>query len=283
MIPKILHSRSQLTCHINVYDDGKRTIFVLADTYPELLDLHCGDVVKKSPTGWRTSSGGKMRYLWFPADSLDEDDLQAVEEWKEHFEQYVLIGLNKHLTDHFADELDFCLALDFRYDPDTEKRTIYGEAEYQLKYKRSRPSRHALQAALVDAFEDLPIPVKEEDTVVISCIPSDPEERNVGRELAMAVAASLELKCVQADLLCDKSAMKNLTVAQKIPEWKELYDREECIKLQGDVRDKTVVIVDDLYQSGATMWCFAKYLKDQGAKYVLGLPCVKSLTDTDNQ
>jgi len=31
------------------------------------------------------------------------------------------------------------------------------------------------------------------------------------------------------------------------------------------------------------MWCYAKYLKDQGARHVLGLPCVKSLGDGDNQ
>lgn len=283
MIPEITHSRTQLFSYMHDFEDGNCVFGVSCDTYPELFELAHNEIVEKAPGGWKSNTKGNFRYLWFPSDALDDEDVETITDWCDRFKHYILIGLNKHLEDHFTDELNFCLAMDFNYDPDTEKRTIYGEAEYQLKYKRSRPSRHALQAALVEAFEDLPIPVKEEDAIVISCIPSDPEERNVGRELAVAVADSLELKCVQADLLCDKSEMKNLTVAQKVPEWEELYDREECIKLHGDVTDQTVVIIDDLYQSGATMWCFAKYLKDQGAKYVLGLPCVKSLTDTDNQ
>ncbi len=30
------------------------------------------------------------------------------------------------------------------------------------------------------------------------------------------------------------------------------------------------------------MWCYAMFLKNLGAKHVLGLVCVKSLRDTDN-
>jgi hypothetical protein len=43
----------------------------------------------------------------------------------------VLLGLNQHIQEYFTDELDFCMALDFNYDPSAEKRTIFGEAEYQ--------------------------------------------------------------------------------------------------------------------------------------------------------
>ncbi len=56
-----------------------------------------------------------------------------------------------------------------------------------------------------------------------------------------------------------------------------------AIKITGDVSGKDVIIIDDLYQSGFTMWTVAKLLKQNGAKTVLGLACVKSLRDTDNQ
>ena len=46
--------------------------------------------------------------------------------------------------------------------------------------------------------------------------------------------------------------------------------------------DKTVLIVDDLYQSGASMWTYAKYLKSMGANKVIGLVAVKSQRDSDN-
>ena len=56
----------------------------------------------------------------------------------------------------------------------------------------------------------------------------------------------------------------------------------EAIKITGDVREKDIIIIDDLYQSGFTMWTVAQLLKKKGAKRVFGLACVKSLRDTDN-
>ncbi|MDR1492454.1 MAG: hypothetical protein LBT05_07020 [Planctomycetaceae bacterium] len=49
-----------------------------------------------------------------------------------------------------------------------------------------------------------------------------------------------------------------------------------------DITGKTVCIIDDLYQSGVSMWSYAKFLKERGAKYVFGISCVKTLKDTDN-
>ena len=181
------------------------------------------------------------------------------------------------------DELDFCMALDYNYDPSAEKRTLYGEAEYQLKYQHSRPHLSALHAALVDAFADLPIPAEDKHAALISHVPCEPDKCSVARKLATAVAESLGLEYVSAELYCDKSPMKEIPVDLKIPEWEQLYACEGCIDVNGDVPGRAAVIIDDLYMSGATMWCYAKYLKQQEAKYVLGLPCVKSLRDTDNQ
>ncbi len=172
---------------------------------------------------------------------------------------------------------------DFNYDPTAEKRTYYGEAEYQLKYRHSLPHLGALRAGLEEAIDYLPLDEGERESLILTSVPSEPGSCNVARKLAKALAKSLEFEYVSTDLLCDKSALKNLQVAQKIAEWNEVYGKPGSVKLKGDVQDRTVVVVDDLYQSGATMWCFAKYLKGLGAGYVLGLPCVKSLRDTDNQ
>lgn len=279
MIPSIIHSRSQLCSHINEYDNGARSFFVSSDTYPELFSIALPEIVEKAPKGWCYKN---MAYLWFPPDALTDDDIAAIEDWKTRFEQYVLIGRNQHCAPHFTNELEFCMALDFNFNPQAERRTLYGEAEYQLKYQRSRPHFRTLVTALQDAFSDLPIPTECQDLVAITSIPSDPDTPNVARSLAQAVAQELGLDYIPAHLLCEKSQMKGLTVEEKIPEWNALYECDECIDL-GEVDGRTIVIIDDLYQSGATMWCFAKYLKQQGAQHVLGLVCVKSLRDTDNQ
>ena len=283
MIPRITHSRSQLFSYLNDFEDGACVFGVSCDTYPQLFELAHPDIVQKAPSGWKLNQKGNCRYLWFPPDALDEDDIANINDWRERFEQYVLLGINRHIEDHFGTELDFCMALDYNYNPEAERRTYYGEAEYQLKYQQSRQHLNALRAALVDALEDLPIPSDGDEAIVITSVPADPEECNVARKLAKAVAVSVNKEYIQADLVCDKSAMKELTIENKIPEWENLYASEGCVELHGDVTGKTVIIIDDLYQSGATMWCYAKFLKQQGARCVLGLPCVKSLRDTDNQ
>ena len=281
MIPQTNHSRSQLLSHINEYDDGALSFFVLSDTYPELFDLSFPDISDKAPHGWKTSKSGKMKYLWFPEDALDEDDLEAINDWKEKFEEYVLLGLNQHIEDHFSDDLDFCMALDFNFTPG-EGRTIYGEAEYQLKYKESRTHIKVLSDGLIEAIDDLPIPQRHRADLLISYVPATAGGCNVPRKLAKRIAKQLSLTLCKAVLTCPKTGLKGVSVEDKIPIWQQLYD-DGCVELSESVDDKAVLVIDDLYQSGATMWMFAKYLKEQGAKYVFGLPCVKSLRDTDNQ
>lgn len=279
MIPRIMHSRSQLISHFNEYDDGAQSLFVSSDTYPDLFSFRHPEILAKAPHGWRQK---KMAYLWFPPNALDDDDLEAVREWREKFGQYVLIGLNANIEDHFEDELDFCMSLDFNYDPSAEKRTIYGEAEYQLKYQGSRQHFQVLRNALAEAIADLPVPPDRADSYCISCVPGAPGQGSVPRRLATAVAARLQVDFVDAVLNCPKAGLKGVSVAEKIPIWDKLYE-DDCVKLAHSVAGRLVVVIDDLYQSGVTLWRFATFLKAQGAAHVIGLPCVKSLRDSDNQ
>jgi phosphoribosylpyrophosphate synthetase len=48
------------------------------------------------------------------------------------------------------------------------------------------------------------------------------------------------------------------------------------------VADKTIVVVDDLYQSGLTINYLAEELREAGAKEVFGLAAVKTLRNDDN-
>lgn len=282
-LPKAQHSRSRLLCHLNEYDEGARSLFVSAHTYPEVFDVLCSDVVRQSPKGWRLSKGGKMQYLWFPAGALEEADVEQIQDWKEHFETYVLLGSNSHLDGHFTDELDYCMALDYNYLPAEEKRTFIGEAEYQLKYQGSLAQFGALRSALVEALAYLPLDDASRESMAITWVPALAAKDSVPRRLAQAIAEVTGHELVAADLLAEKGSLKGLPVAQKIPEWKRIYSEPGSVALRGNVSGRVVVVVDDLYQSGATLWSFAAYLKQQGAEAVVGLPCVKSLRDSDNQ
>jgi predicted amidophosphoribosyltransferase len=79
-----------------------------------------------------------------------------------------------------------------------------------------------------------------------------------------------------------KPAAKNLTVDQKIAHWKRIV-QAEAIQLSRPVEHGSVIVVDDLYQSGASLWSYARYLKSKQAAAVVGLACVKSLRDSDNR
>ncbi len=283
MIPRTTHSRSQLECHLNEYDDGAISLFVSCDTYPGLFDYHCPQISKLAPNGWRVSKGGKMKYLWFPAGALNQANLEQIENWRQRFQEYVLIGLSRHIAPGFSQELDFCMGLSFNYDPNSERRTLFGEALYQAKYRQSQAYCSVVSRAMVEAFDYLPVPPEEKTNLLITGVPSDLEKYNFGRELAMRVAKDKGVPLVQSSLCCGKSYLKNLPFVEKMKHWCELYERGQCVRIDADIRGRTVAVVDDLYQSGVTLWCCAKFLKSLGAKYVFGLVCVKSMSDTDNQ
>lgn len=86
---------------------------------------------------------------------------------------------------------------------------------------------------------------------------------------------------VMASLKEAKQSAKNLKVEQKIAQWEQIV-QAKGVRLSRSVRGCSVIVLDDLYQSGASLWSFAKYLKGRQAGTVVGLACVKSLRDTDN-
>jgi predicted amidophosphoribosyltransferase len=123
--------------------------------------------------------------------------------------------------------------------------------------------------------------------VLITHIPSsDPKQGNLTSLLAGHAhehidAGKRPVSSVEMKLSQKKDALKALDLERKRMEWERLFEAG-AVSISDSVDDATVVVVDDLYQSGTTMWSFARYLKQQGARHVLGLVCVKTLRDTDN-
>ena len=48
------------------------------------------------------------------------------------------------------------------------------------------------------------------------------------------------------------------------------------------MQGKTVPVIDDLYQSGVSVWSLAEHFKSHGAREIYALASVKSWSDTDN-
>lgn len=277
--------RSRSTLHLNWHNlpDGCRCMYLSSDLYPELFELRFPDIFRKAGGGWRQkSSNTSQKYLWFPSKSVTEDDIKKVNCWGRKFGQFVVLGINKNIEDYFSTEMDFCLALSFNKDnPKEKERTFYGEAEYQIKYKeKNDPYLGYLFDGLQDAYDYLPI-YRPKENIILTTIPSERTEK-LPHKLLKSVAENKHLEYVIPYLNCDKKKFKGLPISEKIPEWDHVFSNDRNIELNKNLSGKTVIIIDDLYQSGATMWSFAKYLKSKKAKEVIGLVCVKSLRDTDN-
>jgi hypothetical protein len=280
-------SRYQLTWNQFARKEDGRWILVLPPYYAGLFTARFPSLMAKSATGFRNSSTGKTKYAFF--QGLDDPAVRKIEAFLEFFARAVCLSTNKHLGDRFADELDFCLALDFNRPSPTEGRTEIGEWEYQAKYHQAEAALAELANGLAQAIHWLPrswIPKPR----LLTCVPSDPgKEFYLPAGLAEAVIANVPASFwgvpdprITARLKDAKHSAKNLTVDQKMAQWEQIL-QAKGVQLSRSVRDCSVIVVDDLYQSGASLWSFAEYLKGRQAGTVVGLACVKSLRDTDNQ
>lgn len=68
----------------------------------------------------------------------------------------------------------------------------------------------------------------------------------------------------------------------RVKMWDEIYSANN-IKFTEDPSKDPTIVVEDSYQSGATLWSYAKYLKQKGSPAVHAIACVKTMRDTDNK
>jgi predicted amidophosphoribosyltransferase len=241
----------------------------------------------RSPAGFQDSKSGKTSKARF--FDLDEKDVRKIQDFIEWYERVWCISTNKHLEKDFSDELDFCIALDSNRPAPERDRTELGEWEYRAKYGGDTEALRGLAKELCRAIRMLP-PARLPKPRLLTYVPPEPGKGfDLAAELAKAVVRDAPTTfwgvgdpLMVPALTADKKSAKNLTVAQKIAQWDKII-KAEGIRLSRSVKDCTVIVVDDLYQSGATLWSMAKYLKSRKAAFVVALACVKSLRDTDNQ
>jgi hypothetical protein len=260
-------------------EKGDSWILVLPPYYAWLfryLDPH--GLTWRSNTGFRPTKKGNNEFAFFP--DLDESDVETIQSFIDDFRRYVLLGPNTEAAGQFANGLDFCLALDFN-SPSPEavarrERTSAGELEFQAKYKRCARSRAHLAEELAAAFARVPLP--DTGSTLVTCVPCAP-----GRDFYLPDLdeSRPELELLTATLRRPKRALKDCSIDEKLREWDDLL-REEEIDLSSEVDGQVVVVLDDLYQSGTSIWAYGQFLKSAGASHVLGMVCVKSLRSTDN-
>lgn len=288
-------SRSAFWLRINKNDNGSYNFFV-SEKLQEIFRYHFPHIDMNAPKGWEPSRGNTFN-AWIPPDNAQSINIDEIKEWAAYAGTQC-VWLN---TEH---PLEYCVAADFNFNVEDGKitgRTPLGYAEYWLKYKRKNLKKEDQKIhvrnvcdGIRGVFELLPFAYKSRSISVklhrdkpipplVSAIPANKGKGKLSWVLTKYVANHYELEFVLPILRPIKPEMKSLSLTQKIKIWEDIYSTEDAIEAGLNVSDREVLIVDDLYQSGATIQAYARHLSSLGAKRIFGIVCVKSMRDSDNK
>lgn len=289
------YSRDRSKLWVKVFNEDHINISANSMT-KRLLKRVSPELINYSPTGWRESKNYEGIFnLWIPNDQIDDDcllELKRMEAWADQANQHIWLGTNSYTQDYFSgEEVDYCIAADWNMYFGTGKHTAIGEAEYQLKYNLPRgvlsekdvtEFANALASAICDCAACLPFNLSN---FIVTAIPATKENQcKLAWELAKYTANEVGAPFMEATLAQSKPQMKEKSISDKIYIWRKIFADKDALELSHKVRGEKILIVDDLYQSGASIWCFAEFLKEEcGAKKVLAITSVKALKDGDNQ
>jgi len=181
--------------------------------------------------------------------------------------------------------LSCCVALDMTFETSTDensglKYTEVGLHEHSAKEENAEESILFLKDQLTSHIRSLSF-YRHADG--LACIPpSTGKETCLPKILAQQVASELEIEDFTERLIF-KSKDSSLQTTARDKRWGALDSSGLEVDNSDSLLDgKVVILLDDLYQSGATMHYVGKALKDSGVRHVLGLTIVKSRSDTDN-
>lgn len=173
------------------------------------------------------------------------------------------------------DLLDVSIALSLNFEEDGQTRTLIGDLEKTAKYDGNVPAV-GLLAEKVDDFIDRNHAYRNADCVC--AMPSS----NVG-EMNLPNHIVSRLKRFQGENISHLISFTSKTESLKNAEG---ANKMEILKHSGleispgaDLSGKTVILLDDLYMSGATLQFAAMKLQEAGAKKILGLCLVKAFSN----
>jgi hypothetical protein len=208
-------------------DDGSFTLSFKFDSVAECFE---------SETGLGTMGGPYGPWAKF----TDEKEIHKAKAWKSKRDKLVFL----------RDNLDFSLALDLNFASEGEY-TDLGLAEHNAKQSEHPPSIRTLCSAMGKAINELP-PYQAANA--ICAVPPSPGKKwDLPTEMAARIAADCgkENLSTAIKFVKKKESVKALSLDEK---WTSL----EAAGLQVDskrVKGKTVILLDDKYQSGTTRNC----------------------------
>jgi len=242
----------------------------VCDVYSDIIDRAVPMIVH---IGWRQSTHGTC-YTYIK--HITPEEQERLNDFLEFLQNVQCLTLTEHLGLHFQQELDEAFALDFNFQqgllPLT--RTEIGNLEHFAKEQRDPQATDELARRITDVIRSHPTLIRAD---VIAAMPPRPSSAfhlpvQLLNQIGTTLGRPVGLKLTKAE----HPKLRSLPLDQKLSTLVNAFILEEPVK------GKSVLVIDDLYQSGATTWSLAKHLKSQGAREVYALACVKSWGDTDN-
>ena len=195
-------------------------------------------------------------------------DLNQIISWVNKYQNVIFIN----------DALPLSLVLSFykRKDADGWKYTKLGNIVNAIKYRKDFSRLSYITETAAYAISSFPY-YKDAD-----CICAIPPSQGKDFDLPSHIASDLSSKVSKQNIsqfvvAGNKKQLKQTPLDDKIT---ELFNWD--VSINTDIRGKKIILIDDLYQSGATMMYIAMKLQTAGASAVYGLSMVKNLTNSDN-
>jgi phosphoribosylpyrophosphate synthetase len=218
----------------------------------------------------RSGKASCFTYLKCP-----EEQLEAARRWIDSFASYIAI----------RDCMTLSFALDFdRKDgaPD-EPQTRIGQLRSRAKpYGRPTTARtYAAADQLVEQCLEFlkEVPCYSQAGAVVAVPPSNPGKPfDLPAYLGKCIAAEWQ----RHDLTGAVRTLKQREPIKTAPLGDKLARLEETVEASPDVAGHTIVLIDDLYQSGTTMNYVAMKLLQAGAEDVYGLAIEKTCRNDSN-
>jgi len=249
------------TCHANAlkevnYDDSKWALFLpFEESIKKIFESETDLKVYKT----------KQDKFWCPIKT--EEEYKKASEFKTKYNTNVFM----------RDNLDLSVSLSEHYE-DEEKRTEIGELEFQAKYNGCEKSMDSIVTLTENFIKFTPY---YKDIDFICAVPSsDPTKINLPNKIVEKISNKTEIENISDKVSWkkEKAPLKEVTFEDK---WMQLEQTDMVI--DDSLKDKNIILLDDLYQSGTTIQYVAMKLKEAGVNKVYGLTIVKSRKDTDNK
>ncbi len=243
----------------------------ICDVYAPIIDRA---FPKLDHIGWRPGAQGTcftyIKHITPEAHNSLRDFLELLGELR-------CLTLTDHLAPHFQSELDEAYALDFNFQSGVLPLayTDVGNLEHIAKEQQNSAAVAQLSARLAEVIRRHPSFSRVD---VVAPMPPRPSKAfHLPVEMARVMGATLGRPVGLNLTKAEHPKLRTLPMQQKVSALAGAFSLEDAVD------GKSVLIVDDLYQSGASAWSLARFLKSRGASRVYGLACVKSWRDTDNQ